>query len=214
MKNSTYLPFLALAAFLPAACGGADAPDAAASDAPAALAMADDAQAPGCWLARGTAQEAGERASPLDSASVTLGGQEAKVCYGAPYRNDRVIMGGLVPWDEPWRLGANETTALHLTFPARVAGIELQPGSYSLYAVPTQHHWEIVVNGDPERWGIPIDEGVRGQDIDSATVMPETTDQMVERMVLRFDRVSDSEAHLVMEWENTRVRIPVVRTGE
>ena len=61
--------------------------------------------APGCYLARGTLAEAAERPSPLDSASVTLDGAEAKVCYGAPAARDRVVMGELVPFGQPWRTG-------------------------------------------------------------------------------------------------------------
>jgi hypothetical protein len=127
--------------------------------------------------------------------------------------NDRVIMGELVPFDEPWRTGANEATALHLTFPATVAGVSLEPGSYSLYTIPTSGNWEVVVNAEHERWGIPINDEVRGMDIGSGTVTPEETNAPVERMQVSFDRISDTEAHLVMEWERTRIRIPVVRTG-
>lgn len=170
-------------------------------------------EAPGCHLAGATSAEAAERASPLDSATVTLGNAEAKVCYGAPSVNERVIMGELVPFDEPWRTGANEATALHLTFPATVAGVSLDPGSYSLYTIPTSGDWQVVVNEEHERWGIPINDEVRGMDIGSGTVTPEATAAPVERMQFTFDRISDTEAHLVMEWESTRIRIPVIHTG-
>jgi len=47
-------------------------------------------------------------------------------------------MGDLVPYGEPWRAGANEATAIHLTAPARVGGVALEAGSYSLYTVPNE----------------------------------------------------------------------------
>jgi len=212
MKTSKrLLPVAALFAFALGACGPADAPEPPA-EAPATMTAAAQ-EAPGCFLRGATPSEAAERASPLDSTTVTLGNAEAKVCYGAPSMNDRVIMGELVPFDAPWRLGANEATALHLTFPATVAGVPLQPGSYSLYTVPTSGDWEVVVNAEHERWGIPINDEVRGMDIGSASVTPESISAPVERMRLSFDRISDTEAHLVMEWETTRLRIPVVHTG-
>ncbi len=215
MKSTKrFLPVAALFAFAAGACGPADGAPEPADQAPAPSAeMAAAQTAPECFLRGATLEEAAERASPLQSATVTLGGAEARICYGAPSANEREIMGGLVPFDEPWRLGANEATALHLTFPAQVAGIALEPGSYSLYTIPTAGDWQLVVNRQWERWGIPINDDVRAADVGSATLSPEATAGHVETMVLRFDRVSDTEAHLVMEWENTRLRIPVVHTG-
>jgi hypothetical protein len=215
MTAKRFLPTASLVAFfLVAACGpDADPPDAPAEEAPAAEAATAMQAAPACFLQGATLQEAAERASPLDSAMVTLGGAEAKVCYGAPSVNERVIMGELVPFDQPWRTGANEATVLHLPFPAQVAGVSVEPGSYSLYTVPTTGDWQVVVNANAQRWGIPINDDVRAADLGTGTVTPEAIDAPVERMTFEFDRISDTEAHLVMEWETTRLRIPVVRTG-
>ena len=74
-------------------------------------------------------------------------------------------MGRLVPYGEPWRLGANEATAVHLPVRARVAGVVVDRGWYSLYAVPGEREWRIVVNRDWQRWGIPIDDGVMKADV-------------------------------------------------
>ena len=169
--------------------------------------------APGCWLARGTKAQAAERTSPLDSASVRLGGDEAKICYGAPSARGREIMGGLVPYDTPWRAGANEATNLHLAFGAEVAGVELDPGSYSVYTIPGEETWEVVLNENDQRWGIPIDAGVREADIGIGSVAPESTDDMVEQMRFRWVKHDESSADLLLEWENTRIRIPVERSG-
>lgn len=146
------------------------------------------------------------RASPLDSVSVELMGATAKVCYGRPSANDREVMGGLVPFGEPWRTGANEATALHLTFPAEVAGIRVDPGSYAIYTVPGETEWEVVLASNYARWGIPIP----GDDvIGRATVSAESTDAHVETLTIGVDAASEMEAHLVIEWERTRIRIPV-----
>lgn len=172
-------------------------------------------------MAAGTAQEApacrftasGEeltgRASPPDSASVRLGDATVKICYGAPSVRDREIMGGLVPFDEPWRMGANEPTTLHLPVAAEVGGVRLDPGSYALYAVPGESEWTIVVNADPERWGVPIDEEVRAQDVGSFTAQPETTEAPVERMRISLEPAEDGGATATLEWETTRVSFPI-----
>ncbi len=158
--------------------------------------------APGCYVARDPAG----RASPLDSVSVRIMGAEAKVCYGRPSANDREVMGGLVPWGDPWRMGANEATGLHLAFAATVAGVRLEPGSYALHAVPGEDSWQIVVGSNFERWGIPIP----GDDVvGSGAVAVEAMPEHVETMTFRFETTSGMEAHLILEWENTRIRIPV-----
>ncbi len=169
---------------------------------------------PNCFIQDATQAEAGERISPLDSASVSLGGDEAKVCYGAPSVRGREIMGELVPFDEPWRAGANEATALHLTFPATVGDLQLDPGSYSLYTIPGENSWEVVLNSEHERWGVPIDGSVRSADLGIVEVTPASTDGMVEQMRFRWDKHSEEHANLILEWENTRISVPVQkRTG-
>lgn len=189
---------LAAAVLLPVAAGG-PAP---------ALAQ----EAPGCSF-QASGQELMNRASPPDSAAVQLGGQFAKVCYSSPRARGRDIMGDLVPYGQPWRLGANEPTTLHVTFPAEIGGVEVEPGSYALYAIPGEEEWEIVVNGAVERWGIPIDESVRSEDIGSITVSPAKTESMVENLTLSFEKKGESEAHLVIEWERTRLRVPLRSSG-
>lgn len=165
---------------------------------------------PTCWLTDGTtAEQAAERASPRDSAAIDLSAGMAKICYGAPSARGRDIMGGLVPYDQPWRGGADEATALHLTFPAEVAGVSVEPGTYSLYFTPGQGSWTVHVNEEAQRWGIPINAGVMENDIGSATVQPTETDGMVEQMRYRFEETGPNEAHLILEWENTRIEIPV-----
>src|SRR5439155_19899245 len=70
-----------------------------------------------CWI-RGPADKLAERASPLDSIAVQTGGGTMKLCYSRPSARGRKVMGGLVPFDQPWRLGANEATSINVPFPA------------------------------------------------------------------------------------------------
>lgn len=153
-----------------------------------------------------------DRASPLDSATVELGGETAKICYGAPSARGRTMIGGdEVPYGEPWRLGANEATALHLTFPARLGDVELEPGSYSLYAIPDDEEWTVVVNGQVERWGIPIDPEVTAQDVGRIQVPRERPEEHVETLSFHFQERNGNEAGLVMEWEEYRITLPLER---
>ena len=171
------------------------------------------AQAQECYVRGGDLAAAAQRPSPLGETLITLGGEEATLCYGRPSANGREIMGGLVPWGQPWRMGANEATALHLPFSAVVGGVELEPGSYSLYAIPGESEWEIFVNGNAERWGIPINDEVTAENIGSFTRPAGATEEPVEQLTFRWDSHGAGMGHLMMEWENTRVEIPSQKGG-
>lgn len=190
----------------------------AASPAPllaqAAAEGADDEWGePGCYLARGTPAEAAARESPLDSASISFGDDVARVCYGAPSARERTVMGDLVPYGTLWRTGANEATALHLEFPAEIAGTHVPAGSYSLYTLPGEERWGVILSADVERWGVPIDEGVQAAEIVDSQLPAERTEEHVERLTFHFERIDEGRADLVMEWERTRIRIPIERVG-
>lgn len=197
-----------------AACGGDDG-DAAMDDtsaAPATEAQAAPAEADlsECWLRGATLEEAAERPSPLEATTLDLGSTEGLLCYGAPSARDREIMGGLVPYGELWRAGANEATTLHLSGPATLGDVQLEAGSYSIYMLPNENEWEVFVNSAIERWGIPINDEVRSTEIGSFTVTPESTEDMVETLTYRFEPTGDGMGDLVMEWENTRIRMHVM----
>jgi len=172
--------------------------------APAALA----AQAPpGACTFRGTVAHAAHRPSPLDSTEATIAGAAVKVCYSRPSMRGRTIMGDLVPFGKPWRLGANEPTRLTLPFAAEVAGVRVPPGTYSLYVVPGRTSWEVHVNKAVDRWGIPIDSAVVAQDAGTGTVPVTRLTAPVEQLKMRL--VAGRAAGLVVEWERTRVLIPI-----
>lgn len=183
---------------------------AVAAAVPAALA-GQTTQATQACTHRGTAEAIARRPSPLDSVQATVSGYTLKVCYGRPSANARLIMDSLVPFGQPWRLGANEPTRLFLPFAAEVAGVRVEPGEYSLYVVPQQASWEVHVNRAVERWGIPIDDKVQAQDVGKGTVAVETLAEPVEKLTLSL--VAGSPTELVVEWEKTRVRIPIRKVG-
>ena len=166
-------------------------------------------QAPNtCWTRNGGGG-LGERASAFDSVMATVGGQTIKLCYSRPQMKGRTIMGGLVPYGQPWRLGANEATVIHMPASGTVAGVPVAAGSYSLYAVPDAAEWRIFVNRNAQRWGIPINDAVRTDDAGSGAVKTENVRDPVEAFTARFDQVTNTSASLVLEWERTRVGVPV-----
>jgi hypothetical protein len=154
------------------------------------------------------------RPSAYDSTTVTLGDSRAQVCYGRPSMRGRTIFGGLVPYDELWRTGANEPTIIHLPVAASIAGIEVEPGSYSLYTVPGRQEWTIIVNRSTSQWGIEsqYNAAIEAQEVARATVPSEQMGSAVETFQIRAEPSGANAADLVLEWENTRVRVPIQRS--
>ena len=165
-----------------------------------------------CWF-RGDPTQVAQRPSPPDSTEVVIGGATVKLCYGAPSANGRKVMGGLVPFGAPWRLGANEATTIHLPFAAEIAGVRVDPGTYTLYVIAAEAAWEIAVNRVTQRWGVPIDQQLRARDVGTGRVSAEPLPVPVERLHMAFGPARGDAAELVVEWELTRVRIPVRRAG-
>lgn len=161
-----------------------------------------------CWV-RGDPAELPDRPSPFDSTEVALDAGTFKVCYSRPQMRGRTIFGDLVPFGEPWRLGANEATAIYVPAPAAIGEVDVESGWYTLYAIPGEQEWEIVVNSATERWGIGIDNEVRASDVGSTVVSVEPTDAPVEMLTMTLEQTSPAEATLFTEWEETRVSVPI-----
>lgn len=165
-----------------------------------------------CWV-RGDAAAVAARPSPLGVVSIAMGEDEATLCYGRPSARDREVMGALVPFGEPWRMGANEATAIHLPFAATIGGVSLEPGSYSIFAIPSADEWQFVINRQFERWGIPIGPEVRADDVGTVTRPVTATSSMVEMLTATWASHGEGMGHLVFEWENAHVELPIHKAG-
>jgi hypothetical protein len=147
------------------------------------------------------------RKSPLDSLSFKAGSSDVKVCYGRPSLRGRHMLGGDdVPYGKLWRTGANEPTMIHTSGPLVVAGIKVPAGSYSLYTVPNASEWEVIVNKSITQWGEEHNytDAVKAQELGRGKVKPESLKTPVEVFT-----ITSEPGFLVLEWETTRVKIPV-----
>lgn len=154
------------------------------------------------------------RASPLDSVSFTVGSAQVKICYGRPSARGRTMVGGVAhPFGRLWRTGANEPTTIHTTAPILVGGIKVPAGSTSLYTVPGESTWEIVLNSSTEQWG---DEGsydkVKASELGRAKVPGQTLKDHIEQFTIRTEP-ANTGLRLVLEWEKWRVAVPVAPAG-
>jgi len=216
MKRFPTLSTLALLSAL-AACGGGDAPseemDMDMGGTPAAGEATAAAGGLSCTLQGATLEQAQARVSPHRSLPFNIGPVRALLCYGAPSVRGRQVLGtDLVPYGgEPWRMGADEPTTLHLAAAANVGGIALEAGSYSLYAVAGPTEWTIFINSNVTRWGIPIDASVRSTEIGSFTVTPQTLPAPVETLVYEYEPAAggDPGGDLMLQWDTFLIQILV-----
>lgn len=93
------------------------------------------------------------QASPAASATQELGISSFKIEYHSPAVKGRTIWGGLVPFGQIWRAGANEATVLTLSDPVKISGKDLPAGSYALFAIPGKEQWTLILNRQGKQWG-------------------------------------------------------------
>jgi hypothetical protein len=122
------------------------------------------------------------------------------------------MLGGKnVPYGKLWRTGANEPTIFFAPIPLKVAGLQVPPGVYSLYTVPGPKEWEIIVNRSIAQWGKEdqYTDAVKAQELGRTKVKSEKLGAPVEMFTIRAEPAGSDAKALVLEWEKTRVRIPV-----
>jgi hypothetical protein len=154
------------------------------------------------------------RPSPYDSTWIEVGARRALLCYSRPSARGRTMIGGeRVPYGKLWRTGANEPTTLHLPFAANIAGIAVPAGSYSIYTVPDLDSWEIIVNRSTAQWGTEGEytRDIQAQEVGRARVKPERLGEHVETFTITSRQSGTNGAEVVLDWEHTRVRIPLKR---
>src|SRR5688500_2644036 len=92
--------------------------------------------------------------SPEDQAAFTSGNLNVRIFYNRPFKKGREIFGGLVPYDEVWRTGANEATTFETNKDLNIEGEILKAGKYSLWTIPRENTWTIIFNSEHGQWGV------------------------------------------------------------
>jgi hypothetical protein len=150
------------------------------------------------------AQHGGEAKKPLSPASkaeATVKGKKITVDYSAPSKRGRTILGELVPYGKVWRTGANAATTLTTEADLMIGSLHVPAGKYTLFTIPGEKEWTLIVNKQTGQWGTNYDEK---QDLGRVklTVVP------VQKPVETFNiAVGDT---LALTWDNTKAWVPVV----
>jgi hypothetical protein len=146
-------------------------------------------------------------ASPAAEVAQTVGLTKISVSFHRPAINGRSVWGGLVPWGEVWRAGANENTTVAFSSDVKVEGKPLKAGTYGVHMIPTQKDWTIILSNMNVAWGsFTYDQK---EDALRVVVKPKTVATSEERLAYRFDDPSDKKTTLVLAWEKLEVPVAI-----
>lgn len=146
-------------------------------------------------------------ASPTGKIEQKVGLTDVTIQYSRPSKNNREIFGGLVPYNEYWRTGANENTKVTFSEPVIVNKDTLKAGTYALFTKPGKTDWEIVFYNDATNWGLPQkwDDSKIAAKI---SVKAMETSMTIETFTMSIDNLSFSGATIDLMWDKTAVAVP------
>ncbi|NGF55900.1 DUF2911 domain-containing protein [Parapedobacter sp. SGR-10] len=142
-------------------------------------------------------------ASSTQTITQALGIKNVTLTYQRPNANDRVIFGGLVPYGQVWRTGANNIPNLTFEDEVTIEGHKVPAGTYGLFTVPDKAEWTIILSKNPKQWGAY--QYKDADDLLRFKVKPQTLANKVETFTMSFEDVTTKSAKIVLAWEKTKV---------
>jgi hypothetical protein len=151
-----------------------------------------------------------KKASPEDLVEYVDGDKKIEIFYCQPAKKGREIFGGLVPYGEVWRTGANEASTFETSHALIVGGKNLPAGKYTLWTIPNADHWTVIFNSKMYGWGVNFSaEALRDPQYDTVSIdLPtESTGSVIERFTIKVE----ASPALVMSlaWDNTKISVPL-----
>ena len=149
--------------------------------------------------------------SPQGTAVFDKDDLKMEVTYYRPYKKGRLIFGdesqgALLPYGKYWRLGANLVTKIEVNQGITFAGVDLDAGSYRLYAYPQESYWELIVHTDP--FGSSAQEPDPAGIIARVNLEKSSLNEIVEQFTIDFE-TSPKNILLRMRWDTTEINIPI-----
>lgn len=145
-------------------------------------------------------------ASQRATISQKIGVTNITIDYHRPLVKERKIWGGLIPYGQVWRAGANENTTITFSDPVQIDGKPLDKGTYGLHMIPNADEWTVIFSKNSTSWGsFTYDEK---EDALRVTVKPKPTD-FHNALTYDFDQLQPDSAVAVMEWDKVAVPFKV-----
>src|SRR6202140_1237856 len=145
-------------------------------------------------------------ASQRAEVSQRIGVTDITIRYHRPLVNDRKVWGGLVPYGQVWRAGANINTTITLRDPVMVEGKPLDKGTYGLHMIPNADEWTVIFSRNSTSWGAFTYD--QAEDALRVSVKPQAAD-MHNALTYDFDQLQKDSAVVELEWEKVAVPFKV-----
>jgi hypothetical protein len=143
--------------------------------------------------------------SPPAKTEATLGSAAISIEYAAPSMRGRAIMGELVPFGKVWRTGANAATTLRTSADLMIGDLHVPAGIYTLYTIPNETEWTLIVSRQTGQWGSRYDES---HDLGRVTMSVSRLQSPVEVFGISI-RPEGPAGRLALTWENTEATVPL-----
>jgi len=140
----------------------------------------------------------GGKASPHD----TLKTKQVTVTYGRPYKKGREIFGGLEKYGKVWRVGADEATQITFNQDTKFGGQPVAKGTYTLFAIPDEKEWTIILNSQLGQWGAFGYDKVKDKDVLKVKVPVKKLSDVVEQLTIKADKSA-----LTIAWDQTEIAV-------
>ena len=142
---------------------------------------------------------------PRDSTVIVIAGKKISVDYGRPSMLGRKIMGDYVRYNRVWRTGSGKSTTLVTESGLELGGLEIPMGSYSLWTLPSEGQWKLIINKEVGQWGTVYNPQ---QDLARINLQKKKLTKPVEKLTFTLERGSNSSGTLRIEWEYTSLSVP------
>ena len=151
--------------------------------------------------------------SPACTLKQRVGLTDIEIVYSRPGVKGRTVFGGQIPYGAVWRTGANNATKLTFSTPVKINGADVPAGAYSLFTIPGESEWTIIINKQTGQSGLQYDEKA---DVVRVKSVPMKLAQAIETFTIEFNRITDESAVLNVVWDTTvvPVRLEVELTGK
>jgi hypothetical protein len=152
------------------------------------------------------------QASPLASVKERVGVTAISIDYSRPSARERKIFGGLVPYGDVWRTGANAATKITFSTDVKLGGAAVPAGSYALFTIPGQSEWTVILSKVvDDQWG----SYAYNQKDDQARIKVKSVAmaEPMETMTIGLQDMHAGKANLVIAWEKTKVPIESTPTS-
>ncbi len=138
------------------------------------------------------------RVSPFETRSITIGYTTIGFEYSSVGKKGREIWGGLIPYGQVWRIGANENTVFSVTDDVLINGNPLPAGTYGLHSIPGEESWTLIFSNFSEAWGSYFYD--ESEDQLRVEVIPEEMNSTYEWMKFSFENYTDTSVDMSMKW--------------